>query len=87
MTNWIIAELGGAATQPGQRPHGQQGNFLFQIRWMGAPARSGRHKVCITCWDYPALAGVFTVVYRWWTFVPIMIHANGWRYCSVRYIM
>ena len=83
--SWIHAAL--LASLPGQPGQfGHSGNEQFSVRQMGAKgSRSGSLQYCITCWDWPTLCLVFSVLYRWWAFVPYRISAKGWRMMSLRF--
>ena len=57
----------------------------FSLRWVGAPAASGRKQVLITTWDQISMSSVLTEAWSWWTTVPVNIATDGWRFCPVRW--
>ena len=85
VTAWIREGL--QRTLPGQPGQfGHSGNEQYIVRAMGGRAASGSQQFCITTFDWASLMMTFSVIYRWYSFVPYHVDRRGWRMMSVRFM-
>lgn len=76
---WLEASLAHKGYGQSVTQHG------VHVRFFGGVAASGRMQVLVSCGDSDLALAIWTILYDWWTVVPVSVDGRGYRMVSLRW--